>query len=82
MLFSKGRIIAFCAFFLPTLLRGLVVVSSFSLLLAVTKAHTLLITRFSIYLLRLLNFVRNKINLRTSLHLFRPGTSKETAERD
>lgn len=82
MLFSKGRIIAFCAFFLPTLLRGLVVVSSFSLLLAVTKAHTHLITRFSIYILRLLNFVRNKINLRTSLHLFRPGTSKETAERN
>lgn len=85
MLFSKGRIIAFCALFLPTLLRGrdwLEVVTSFSLLLAVTKAHTHLITRFSIYILRLLNFVRNKINLRTSLHLFRPGTSKETAERD
>ena len=85
MLFSKGRIIAFCALFLPTLLRGrdwLEVVTSFSLLLAVTKAHTHLITRFSIYILRLLNFVRNKISLRTSLHLFRPGTSKETAERD
>ena len=82
MLFSKGRIIAFCALFLPTLLRGLEVVSSFSLLLAVTKAHTHLTTRFSIYILRLLNFVRNKINLRTSLHLFRPGTYKETAERD
>lgn len=85
MLFSKGRIIAFCALFLPTLLRGrdwLEVVTSFSLLLTVTKAHTHLITRFSIYILRLLNFVRNKVNLRTSLHLFRPGTSKETAERD
>jgi len=46
------------------------VVSSFSLLLAVTKAHTHLITRFSIYILQLLNFVRNKISLETSLHLF------------